>query len=244
MQRMYAQNQAAMSQQHVSSNVSYDERNSGNQSCRSDWTNTPAKHYVVQIGQHGGLHPAQFDKYAKSTINKRNIPYDNLFGEMANNQTDTVFNTPQINSLASLDALSRLDVVVHGNRNSPFEAREFYQINEEGRLVKAREETLFTANVMAEKLAAMGLKQVGVLRLDSCNVGAGAYLQQLKAALRKLNISVGYLAAPNGYLQDVHIPFTATRPVYSWRFWEDSWTVVKGNLDVEFSGTRYTASVR
>ncbi|WP_146745739.1 hypothetical protein V1599_20760 [Enterobacter sp. ECC-175] len=233
-----------MSKQHVSSEISYEESNSDNQSCRSDWTNTPAKHYVVQIGQYGGLHPAQFDKYAKSTVKKRNIPYDNFFGEMANNHNNTIFNSPEADSLASLDVFSRLDVVVHGNRNSPFEAREFYQTNEQGRSVKAREETQFTAKVMAEKLAAMGLKNVGVLRLDSCNVGAGAYLQQLRAALRDLDIRVGYLAAPNGYLQDVHIPFTATRPVYSWRFWEDRWTVIKGNLDVEFPGTRYNGSGR
>lgn len=65
----------------------------------------------------------------------------------------------------------------------------------------------FSPKQLAEKLQSYGLKEVGVLRLDSCNVGDGDYLVRLKKELDLLNIKVGYLSAPNGYLQATHLPF-------------------------------------
>ncbi|WGK60086.1 hypothetical protein [Pantoea sp. SS70] len=235
------QSSVQMSSPHASSINTGEPNASYSKSERNDWTNNPTKHYIVQIGEYGGANPKFFDMYARSTIRKRKLPQENLFGEMVRNYESTIFNSPEKNSLMHLNSLSRLDVVIHGYRNFPIDVRVVNRINDEGKNVKARKGTLIPASVMAEKLVAMGLRQVGVLRLDSCNVGTGEYLYELRYALRALGVNVGYLAAPNGYLGVYHHPLTTLRPVYHWKFWDKHWTVIKGNLSVEFFGTRYTS---
>ncbi|WP_434634621.1 hypothetical protein [Chromobacterium sp. CV08] len=189
------------------------------------------KRYVFQIGDTGGRNWTLFDDYAKSSMAKHGIPQENVFGELSATRPTSLLNPPQSNTLSQLTLNDRLDIPVHGSITGP---------SDPGDLGVGRPQH-FSPKQLAEKLQSYGLKQVGVLRIDSCNVGDGDYLVRLKKELDKLNIKVGYLSAPNGYLQATHLPFLHIRPVWQTKFW-NPWNVVEGNAKVDFKGTKYSAN--
>lgn len=179
------------------------------------------KRFILQIGSSGGEKWKQFETYAKSSMAKHHIPEENVFGELNDLRGSTLLQKPLANTLSSLTLNDRLDLPVHGSSNGPSDV---------GVGISAKQ--------LAKKLSGYGLKKVGVIRLDSCNVGDGFYLVELKKALHAEGIEFGYLSAPNGYLQIPHLPFLNIRPVWQMRFW-DPWHTVKGNADVNFAHSKY-----
>ncbi len=110
-----------------------------------------------------------------------------------------------------------------------------------------------SAEDLASALWNAGLTEVGILKLQACNVGKGDFFIHLKQELDKFGIKVGYISGPKGLLVDwrreVRIfnyefninypPFFPTKTVgflipetYRLR-------VIKGNIDIAFPGTRY-----
>lgn len=192
-----------------------------------NWTADPTRHFILQLGETGGRKWELFESYMRSSIKKRGMPEGNLFCEYSKIRPTSFSNYPEISSFSALTTNDRLDIVIHGSIYGPVDDGD-----------DAYLPTNYTAKAVAERLLSCGLKEIGVLRLDSCHVGAGAYLHQLKQALTGVGIKFGYLSAPNGYLQAWHMPFSGVRPVYRLKFWEP-WHVIKGNVDVRFPGTKY-----
>ncbi len=132
-------------------------------------------------------------------------------------------------SLSKLDKHSRLDLFGHGNTNN-FER--------------------YDAKTVAQFLHRAGLKEVGILKVQACNVGKGDFLSELKDALIGKGVGVGYVSGPTGEALDMRIhqkilgqdcivglsPFKFVGNVPE----KFALKVVKGNLDVAFPGTRYT----
>jgi hypothetical protein len=197
----------------------------------STWSSNPRRHYILQLGETGGANWEDFEKYASSSMKKRRIPPSNVFGELATTRSSQLFQQPDATSLAHLTAQDRLDLAIHGSRLGPSDSGGGIQ-----------QFTNYTPKLLVDKLKSYGLREIGVLRLDSCNVGTGYYLTSLKAELDKKGIKVGYLGSPNGYLLIGHLPLLKKRPVFQFRFW-DPWNVMKGNLDVTFPGTKYSSNM-
>lgn len=192
-----------------------------------NWTTNPARHYILQLGDTGGHRWKLLESYIWSSIKKRGMPEGNLFCEFSKIRPTSFSNHPENSSFSALTINERLDIVIHGSIYGPSDCGDDIYLP-----------TNYTAHAVAQRLLSYGLKEIGVLRLDSCHVGAGAYLHQLKQALTGVGIKFGYLCAPNGYLQAYHMPFSGVRPVYRLKFWEP-WHVIKGNVDVRFLGTKY-----
>jgi hypothetical protein len=197
----------------------------------STWSSNPRRHYILQLGETGGANWEVFESYASGSMKKRGIPPSNVFGELATTRNSRLFRQPNAKSLAHLTAQDRLDLAIHGSRLGPSDSGGGVQ-----------RFTNYTAKLLVEKLQSYGLREVGVLRLDSCNVGSGHYLTALKAELERVGIKAGYLSSPNGYLLGAHLPLLGKRPVFQLKFW-DPWNVMKGNLDVTFPGTKYSSNV-
>lgn len=191
------------------------------------WINNPERHFILQLGETGGRHWRTLETAVRSVINKRKIPSSNVYGEYYNTHPSSIFQLPTGSSFSSLTKKDRLDLCIHGTRLGPLDGgnAEHAPVN-------------YTARLVAERLSQYGLKEVGVLRLDSCNVGIGVYLQQLKSALTEKGIKCGFICAPNGVLQSRHLPIIGKRPVFRAKFWEP-WNVTKGNMEVRFPGTKY-----
>ena len=140
-----------------------------------------------------------------------------------------------VGCLSRLTMRSKLELVGHGT------ASTFDHVN---------------AARLAKRLVRAGLKEVGVLKLNACQVGRATYLAELRAALDSEGVRVGYLSGPKDSPSDVRYAvkirgrWTNLHP--SWLFlapgksgdlpwipiaWRTK--VVKGNVDVQFSGTRY-----
>lgn len=92
------------------------------------------------------------------------------------------------NQLADLTFDDRLDIVAHGNPYGPVS------------IGNIDIETSISPRGLVEQLKAQGLRQVGVLKLQSCNVGGGFYLPALSSELQRAGIDVGFISAPKGYL--------------------------------------------
>lgn len=110
--------------------------------------------------------------------------------------------------------------------------------------------------MLAQKLVDAGLKEVGVLKFKSCDVGKERYLEKLKVALDLRDIKVGYISAPTGRYRESRIninvagrafnlnPFCCIRlktvesgfKIVPERF---GLKTIKGNVDISFNGTRY-----
>ncbi|TGC20907.1 hypothetical protein [Escherichia sp. E1130] len=193
------------------------------------WRNTPEKNFIYKIGTNEDSSPDLLERHARSSRATRGIPQENFFADVAQDplahRRSAPFNVIDGGSLSSLDKNSRLDVSAHGNRNGPVAG-----LNN------------ITAKELVDKLWDAGLREVGVLRVDACNVGNGAYLLQLKTALNAKGIRFGYIAAPNGLLMIAPEiksgqNFIPSKGVLRWNIFGRPWSSIKGNLDVEFSDT-------
>jgi len=184
--------------------------------------------YIFQIGDTGGEKWQLFDEYARSSMRNHDIPLNHVFGEMRGLRPDSFVQKPKINTLSGLTLNDRLDIPVHGSITGPADSGVRNLASYQS----------FSPAQLVQKLQSYGLKEVGILRIDSCHVGAGFYLPEVKRMLDRAGIKVGYLSAPNGYLQVSHLPFLKIRPVYQTKFW-DPWNVVEGNVKLDFPGTKY-----
>ncbi|WP_176083942.1 hypothetical protein [Martelella sp. HB161492] len=128
--------------------------------------------------------------------------------------------TAKADTYAHLTSKDRLDITAHGSKQGP---------------------TSYSADRLAEKLAALGLREIGIIKLQSCHVGAADYPKKLCGALTARGIKVGYISAPKAYLMGAAsnhrlVVNGALIP----RIGDSRFKVVKGNLNVRFAGTRYT----
>ena len=146
--------------------------------------------------------------------------------------------------LESIGETDRLTIQAHGNETHVSDA------------------LLYEPRQLAQMLYGAGLRQVGILKISSCEIGAGTFLEELKAALDSRGVKVGYLSAPIGILLDNRIPmqvcgveFTINnnlgrgrsvlgnkgvqRPDGKLVPERHGLRVVKGNVDLRFQGTRY-----
>jgi len=107
---------------------------------------------------------------------------------------------------------------------------------------------------LADVLQGAGLKQLGVLKIEACNVGKGNYLNELKAELTKRGIDVGYISAPTDYFSEnrtyevkdgaervkTELPILPKKMVGAFKPAAlGGMKIVKGNVDIGFPGTRY-----
>lgn len=152
--------------------------------------------------------------------------------------TDSVgedFGTPLYgshNALSALDGTSRLDLLGHG---SP------HVFNQK------------TPHELAFILHEAGLRKVGVIKFQACDIGKGNYLTEFVKELDRFNIQVGYVSGANGKLFvkqpagpiDGKLNIQKPRRFFGHKHIGDSFetlglVVVKGNMDVQFPNTRYT----
>lgn len=191
-----------------------------------NWTNDSTKRFIFHIGPRGGKNWEDFEKYARDVMKYRNVPRENFFTEYSGAKAGGCYSQATANSLAMLDKDCRIDLPVHGETSGP---------TDKGMPVSAQE--------IARTLSGSGLKEVGVIRLDACSAGAGAFLKLLKYQLEKEGIKFGYVSAFNGLFQNSHIPLVGKRVVTKMPLKADilgdSRPVMKGSLDIAFPGTRY-----
>jgi hypothetical protein len=137
----------------------------------------------------------------------------------------------QSDTLSSLTLEDRLDLHGHGSTKS-FEG--------------------LTANQLADRLYAAGLRQVGTIKFLSCNIGKKDYLNDLRRELAIKGIEFGYVSGPISVIADHRLTIDFGSSSFAYRyFWlpfkrivgllPESWglRVVKGNVNIGFSGTRY-----
>jgi hypothetical protein len=107
-------------------------------------------------------------------------------------------------------------------------------------------------DTFAEFLQDAGLRRVGVLKIQGSNVGCGDYVEQLKEALTRRGIEVGYISAYKGYVTFTGVAFQFKGETHAVNLaWLGGKTVnvvvpsylmqkvVKGNIDIAFPRTRY-----
>lgn len=184
---------------------------------------------------------------AKTKALRNKIPPDNCFYYGTKAPRNPSGKRLDKQSLGQLSIDSRLTLIAHANEGS-----------------FARH----SPALLALKLRDAGLRKVGILKLEGCNVGSGDYLEQLKDALNKLNVEVGYLSGPTGSHADTDVvmktPFGRKAVDASFPFklivpplWPHLFTshstraltgailpgthlkIVKGNADITFPGTHY-----
>ncbi|MCX8565908.1 MAG: hypothetical protein ON057_000635 [Glomeribacter sp. 1016415] len=164
------------------------------------------------------------------TINKSGTLYKNEFGTSI---------SPESKLLQKVRLTDRLDIHGHGNEK-------------------------FFSGMPAEELAYAlknaGLSEVGILKLQSCNVGKGkeeSFLYEFKDALNSQGINFGYICGPTGYLTDWRfavetakfkcnirgLPFVFKKTVNGFMPEIFGLQVVKGNQDIVFPGTRYNLPI-
>lgn len=187
---------------------------------------------------------------AKVQIVARDVPYKNCFHLNsrpieAGNPVGTLLHDQ---AFSRLTQAQRLEVHSHGeaddvNFNSPAQ--------------------------LAALLEQSGLREVGVLKFQSCYAGKGDYLERLRDELTARNIRVGYLSGPTGAVAEQRHVFRLLGKRFTIKSWllarvfdplywpalcsrrgvrvsnflyypeRLALKVVKGNVDVAFPGTRY-----
>ncbi|BBO59095.1 hypothetical protein [Mycoavidus sp. B2-EB] len=162
-------------------------------------------------------------------INKSGILYKNEFGT-------PIF--PEEGWLQKVKLADRLDIHGHGNEESFSD---------------------MSAEELAYALKSAGLNEVGILKLQSCNVGKGdeeSFLYELKGALDGQGVNFGYICGPTGSLTDWRVavetsklnirmpPFVLKKTVNFFMPAIFGLQVVKGNLDIVFPGTRYDLPIQ
>jgi len=172
------------------------------------------------------------------------VPADNLFhlnrrAENAGTPLGTELTTAGLGGLTLRD---RLNIHGHGNHAQVFSG-----------------DAAFSAEQLAEKLVSCGLKEVGVLKFQSCDVGRGEYLKELRDELARRGVAVGYLAGYTGLYCDSRIPFhlcgirgfvdpciapvVLKHGIIPARA-RKATTVVRGNADVRFPHTLYDSPLQ
>lgn len=170
----------------------------------------------------------------KTHRNERKIPDCNIF---------SMANLPGSNALAQLTLDSRL--VLHGHGS----LTRFYYMDSNGNNVGA------TARALAAFLHSAGLRAVGVLKFKACDLGRGAFLEDLVHELEHRGVSIGYASAPTGihistqkpisinnHRFNIHVipfipPKTVNHPLKPEKY---GLNTVKGNVPgLKFPGTRY-----
>ncbi|GGU51616.1 hypothetical protein GCM10009504_05350 [Pseudomonas laurentiana] len=119
------------------------------------------------------------------------------------------------NFLADMTLNDRLDIISHGN--------------EQNGLAEISCADLF------RKLHEYGLREVGVIKFQSCHVGKGPWLKRTQDTLDVFGIRYAWLAAPTGAL------------LYSFGFKtivggsnDGKLKIVRGSINKNFPGTRYS----
>ena len=115
---------------------------------------------------------------------------------------------------------------------------------------------------LAEKLHSSGLKNVGVIKFDSCLIGASDYLEKFGKALHEKNIKFGYIAGSTKVRRRNRVPINIFGKTMLWgpiplgpkresvlndkpfgTSWKDYMRIVPGNQNIVFRGTRYNTNV-
>ncbi|MFY2506743.1 hypothetical protein ACN3E9_00070 [Vibrio pectenicida] len=191
-----------------------------------NWVSSGEYRHVLLLGK--GQPESLFRHYGESVKSRYGVPQRNMAsdGDVTSHRLNGMFPQASSGQLSSLTFNHRLDVVAHGNPYGPI-------CSDQNGL-----ETSLTPSGLARKLFDLGLRQVGVLKIQSCNIGGGFYLTQLERALKKTGIDVGFLSAPKGYL--VQLP-RLPRAVFSPfpNFSPDRYEVISTGLHLGFPGTRY-----
>ncbi|MGI4847164.1 MAG: hypothetical protein ACRYGK_03370 [Janthinobacterium lividum] len=166
---------------------------------------------------------------AKKFANK--TPWDHCFTLGEKEGKFGVALEPGLNQLAKLDFSSHLNLAGH--------SEDDHFANH-------------SASHLARKLAKCGLRQVGIIKFQSCRIGAGTFLADFAAALRMRGIEFGYVAAYDGVYRDFRLlhyrknqppKLDYVRSQYR-KVGHSSDTaahtvVVKGNIDLRFPDTKY-----
>lgn len=84
--------------------------NKDEKSIDESWVNNPERHYILQLGGWGGKKWKLFEEYAKSSMDKRQIPQGNVYGELTEHRDTKLFNAPKTNSFTHLTKRDRLDL--------------------------------------------------------------------------------------------------------------------------------------
>lgn len=196
------------------------------QSSIKNWTTSGEHRYSMLIGRGQPQHI--FTHYGKNIQHRYSVPAKNLFsdGHLESSSLTELFPKAHDNQLAHLGLSDRLDLVAHGN---PYGPTGHGQCSFEHSL---------SASELAMQLFQLGLRELGVLKLQSCNIGGGFYLNQLKNELEKLSIKIGFLSAPAGYLMQLPgLTRVVLNPFPS--FSKDRYEVIKTGYHLGFNGTRY-----
>lgn len=162
----------------------------------------------------------------KVARNRHSVPKENIF----KNFKKTDLRREQVVSRKQLSKLtmnSRLDLHGHGS-----------SLNFE----------YFSPQQLAQELKQRGLREVGVIKLQSCSIGCASFPDQFVKELSKLNIRVGYVSSMKGGLSDVCFAINLFGKKFNIGIGQvvnclpKSWMtrVTKGNVEnVKFFGTRY-----
>ncbi|MBE8595863.1 hypothetical protein [Xenorhabdus sp. BG5] len=93
----------------------------------------------------------------------------------------------------------------------------------------------YTPEDLADDLKKMSLHRVGVIKFQACYIGRGNWLERARSAFISAGIDFAYMAGPTDRVV-WNNPFI--KYVNGDR--HQAYKVVKGNIDKQFPGTRYT----
>ncbi|NRD73650.1 hypothetical protein HQQ94_10385 [Shewanella sp. VB17] len=192
----------------------------------NNWVNSGEFRHVLLLGK--GKPESLFTHYANNVKSRYQIPASHLYsdGYITSRRLENIFPKMNNNQLADLTFDDRLDIVAHGNPYGPVS------------IGNIDIETSISPRGLVEQLKAQGLRQVGVLKLQSCNVGGGFYLPALSSELQRAGIDVGFISAPKGYLVQLPgLPRAVFDPFPT--FSSDRYEIISTGLHQGFSGTRY-----
>ncbi|WP_245798186.1 hypothetical protein [Vibrio ostreicida] len=192
----------------------------------TNWVSSGDYRHVLLLGK--GEPASLFRHFGENVKSRYGIPQGNIYsdGDVVSHHLKRLF--PEVNTgkLSQLTFAHRLDVVAHGNPYGPV------CINSNGL------ETSLSPRGLASKLFDLGLRKVGVLKVQSCNVGGGFYLSKLARELHNIGIEVGFLSAPKGYLVQLpRLPRAVFDPLPN--FSANRYEVISTGLHQGFPGTRY-----